>query len=55
MGMLLSHELEKFGALNGREKIILATDDSFVIRDKDEPIWKTANVDAEAIVKKLNG
>jgi len=55
MGMLLSGELEKLGALDGREKIILATDDSFVIRDKDEPIWKTAGVDAEAIVKKLNG
>ena len=51
MGMLLSYELEKIGAMRGREKTILATDDSFVIREMDEPIYKTAKVDAESIVR----
>ncbi len=54
MGMLLSYELEKIGAMRGRQKTIIATDDSFVIRETDEPIYKTADVDAEAVVKAVD-
>ncbi len=53
MGMILSEELESIGAIKGKEKIILATDDSFVIRTTDEPIYKTAGIDAEAVTKAI--
>jgi 1-deoxy-D-xylulose-5-phosphate synthase len=53
MGMLLSDKLTGNGALDGRKHIIMATDDSFVIRDKNELILKAAGVDADAIVAKI--
>ena len=53
MGMLLSDKLTGNGALDGRKHIIMATDDSFVIRDKNEPILKAAGVDADAIAAKI--
>ena len=29
---------------------IMATDDSFAIQEKDEPIWKSVGLDAQSIV-----
>ncbi len=53
MGMLLSDKLTEIGALDGRKHIIMAIDDSFVIRDKNEHILKTAGLDADTVVAKI--
>ncbi len=53
MGMLLSDKLTEIGALDGRKHIIMAIDDSFVIRDKNEPILKTAGLDADTVAAKI--
>ena len=52
-GMMLSDALRQRGALEGRSCAILATDDSFVMQDGPEPIFRTAGVDAEAMVGKI--
>ena len=51
MGMLLSDKLSQNGVLDGRKYTVLAVDDSFVIRDKNEPIYKTAGIDSDSIVE----
>lgn len=50
MGMLLSDELCRRGLLDGIKYSILASDDSFVIPDKDEHIYETAGVSARDIL-----
>jgi len=54
MGMMLSEKLSGFETFQNKSTVILATDDQFVVQEKDEPIWKTAGVDADCIVKALN-
>ncbi len=49
-GMMLTDALRRNGALEGHSYAILATNDSFVTQDKPEPIFRTAGVDAEAMV-----
>ena len=49
-GMMLSDALIRRGSMRDRPYAILATDDSFVSQDKPEPIFRTAGVDAEAMV-----
>ncbi len=49
MGMLLSDKLAEIRALDGRKHIVMAIDDSFVIREKNESILKTAGIDADSI------
>ena len=53
-GMMLADALTRQGSMEGRPYAILATDDSFVVQDRSESIFRTAGVDAEAIVAKLN-
>ena len=50
MGMLLTDELRKIGALEGRAVKIMATDDRFGIQNKNEPIYKTMGIDAQSVV-----
>ena len=50
MGMLLSDELCRRGLLDGIKYSILASDDSFVIPDKNEHIYETAGVSARDIL-----
>lgn len=52
-GMMLSDALIRQGALSSRPYAILATDDSFVHQNQPEPIFRTASVDADAIVAQL--
>ena len=54
-GMLLSDALRRNGGLEGHPFTILATDDSFVTQDKPEPIFRTAGVDAQAMVDGIKG
>lgn len=51
MGMILSDELYKRGALKEYSYKILALDDSFAQQDKPEHIYKTAGVSADDIIK----
>ena len=50
-GMMLSEELRKNNGFLGAEWGIVATDESFVIQDKDEPIYKSAHVSSDDIVE----
>ena len=52
-GMMLSDALTRRGDMEGRPYAILATDDSFVIQHRSESIFRTAGVDAEAVVEKI--
>jgi 1-deoxy-D-xylulose-5-phosphate synthase len=54
-GMMLSDALCRSGALDGHPYTILATTDGFVTQDKPEPIYRTAGVDAAAMVEELRG
>lgn len=54
-GMMLSDALCRAGALDGHPYTILATTDGFVTQDKPEPIYRTAGVDAAAMVEELRG
>ncbi len=53
MGMMLSDALKKYPVMQNKTVRVLATDDQFVVQDKNEPIYKTAGVDCESIVKAL--
>lgn len=53
MGMMLSKALEGYPVMQNKTVRVLATDDQFVVQDKNEPIYKTAGVDSESIVKAL--
>ena len=53
MGMLLCDAMCREGMPDGIRTSIMATDDSFVIRRQNEPIFKTAGVDAESIVNEI--
>ena len=52
-GMMLTDALCRNRGLDGHPNAILATDDSFVLQDKPEPILRTAGVDAEAMVAEI--
>ena len=54
-GMMLTDALRRNGGLDGHPYAILATDDSFVTQDKPEPIFRTAGVDAEAMMAAIRG
>lgn len=51
MGMMLCDELDRRGLLDGIRHKILALDDDFAIPERDEPIFDTAGVSAENILK----
>ena len=53
MGMMLSKALEGYPVMQNKTVRVLATDDQFVVQDKNEPIYKTAGVDCESIFKAL--
>jgi 1-deoxy-D-xylulose-5-phosphate synthase len=54
-GMMLSDALTRRGSMAGRSYAILAVDDSFVIQERAEPIYRTAGIDAAAICDTLRG
>ncbi|MBE6601207.1 MAG: 1-deoxy-D-xylulose-5-phosphate synthase [Ruminococcaceae bacterium] len=53
MGMMLSCALAKAPVMQNKKTVILATDDHFAVQERDEPIWKTAAVDADHIVAEI--
>ncbi len=53
MGMMLSDAMTRAGMLDGIEFSIMAIDDDFVIRTADEPILRTAGIDADSIVERV--
>ena len=50
-GMMLSETLREKGKLGGITWEIVATDDDFVIQKTDEPIYKSAKISAEDVVR----
>ena len=52
-GMMLSDTLRRHPDFDGRELSVIAVDDNFVIQERDEPIRRSAEVDAEAIAKRV--
>ena len=52
-GMMLSDALTRAGRLEGHPFAILATDDSFVSQTRPEPIYRTAGVDAQAVLETI--
>ena len=52
MGICLSDEMRRRGMLDGYMYEIMATDDNFVVQEKNENIYDTAKISAEYIVKK---
>ena len=53
MGMMLSDALSKYSEIQNKELILMAIDEDFVVQEKNEPILKTAGLDADSIVEKL--
>ncbi len=53
MGMMLADAMNRAELLNGIKTSIMAIDDDFVIRTKNEHIYKAAGLDAESIVKEI--
>ena len=53
MGMMLSAALADRSVMQNKTVTVMATDDSFAVQERDEPIWKTAGVDADRIVAHL--
>lgn len=51
--MMLSDSLTKISDFRTRPYDILAVDNSFVPQTKAEPIFKTAGVDAEAMLDRI--
>ena len=52
--MMLSDRLTRMGVLKD-DFAIVAVDNSFVIQDRDEHIYKSAGVDAESIARAAIG
>ncbi len=52
-GMMLTDALTKISDFRTRPYDILAVDDSFVIQTQAEPIFKTAGIDAEAMLQRI--
>ena len=52
-GMMLSDALRAISDFGSRPSCILALNDCFLTQTKVEPIYKTAGVDADAMVKVL--
>ena len=50
-GMMLSETLREKGKLGGITWEIVAVDDDFVIQKTDEPIYKSAKISAEDVVR----
>lgn len=53
MGMMLSHVLSDYEIMKNKEERFLALDDDFVVQTKDEPIWKSAGIDCDAIIRSI--
>ncbi len=53
MGMMLSGALAKYPVMQNKEVHIFATEDTFAVQEKAEPILKTVGIDAQSIVRKL--
>ena len=53
MGMMLSDALFGYEVMKNKTERFLALDDDFAVQTKDEPIWKSAGVDCDAIVRKI--
>ena len=52
-GMMLSDALHRHPRFDGRELSVVAVEDNFVIQERDEPIRRSAEVDAEAIANRV--
>ena len=52
-GMMLAEALRAIPEFEGHRCEILAVEDNFVIQKKDEPIWRTAEVDAQAMTERI--
>jgi len=52
-GMMLSDALRRHPRFDGRELSVVAVEDNFVIQERDEPIRRSAEVDAEAIAARV--
>ncbi len=48
-GMMLSDTLRRHPDFDGRKLSVVAVEDNFVVQERDEPIRRSAEVDAEAI------
>lgn len=53
MGMMLSDALKDYPEMQNKTVRVIATDDQFAVQDKNEPIYRTAGVDAESVVKAI--
>ena len=54
MGMMLSAALQEDPCMQNKTVRILATKDDFVVQRSAEPIWRSADVDCDAILKILS-
>lgn len=54
-GMMLSDAMTRRGMLEGHAFSVLATDDTFAVQTRPEPVRRTAGVDAEGMVSALRG
>lgn len=52
-GMMLADALQGDPRFDGRKYDAVASTDSFVIQTCDEPIWRTAGVDAESMLSRI--
>ncbi|MBR3894710.1 MAG: 1-deoxy-D-xylulose-5-phosphate synthase [Clostridia bacterium] len=53
MGMMLSEALSAHEIMKNKTTVIMATDDNFGVRMKNEPIYRTVGLDAESIVERI--
>lgn len=53
MGMMLSDALSTYEAMKNKTPLIMATDDNFGVRTKDEPIYRTVGLDAKSIADRI--
>lgn len=54
MGMLLSERLGQYEIMDNKEVVILATDESFAVQERNESIFTTVGVDSQSIVNALS-
>lgn len=53
MGMMLSDALHSYEIMQNKTVCIMATDDTFAVQEKNEPIWQTVGVDRFHIVQTI--
>ena len=51
MGMMLSEALSRYERMQNKTVCILALDDDFCVQEANEPIYKSAGVDRESIIR----